>query len=104
MNFHRKQIYQRLGVALLLFCSFLLINPASVSAHFGNTDSSGGHTCRTNCSKYGLEYGEYHTHDAKESEGFNWEAFSAIIALIGLVITIAEILRRKTQKNRKRKK
>jgi len=30
--------------------------------HPGQVDSKGGHTCYTNCEKYGLEYGEYHTH------------------------------------------
>lgn len=36
-----------------------------VSAHPGNTDSSGGHTCRTNCEHWGvLNYGEYHYHDS----------------------------------------
>ena len=33
-----------------------------VSAHPGGTDSSGGHTCRTNCPKWGLTSGQYHTH------------------------------------------
>lgn len=32
-------------------------------AHPGRTDSSGGHTCYTNCESYGLEYGEYHYHN-----------------------------------------
>lgn len=36
---------------------------AAVSAHPGRTDSNGGHTCRTNCEKWGLEYGEYHYHN-----------------------------------------
>lgn len=35
----------------------------SVSAHPGNTDDSGKHSCWTNCAKWGLEYGEYHGHD-----------------------------------------
>ncbi len=30
--------------------------------HPGRTDSSGGHTCRTNCEKWGLKNGEYHYH------------------------------------------
>lgn len=34
-----------------------------VSAHPGRTDSSGGHTCRTNCAKWGLGTGEYHYHN-----------------------------------------
>jgi len=39
--------------------------PASVSAHPGRTDSSGCHTCRTNCPNWGLSYGEYHCHRSK---------------------------------------
>lgn len=38
---------------------------APVFAHPGNTDSSGCHTCRTNCANWGLSYGEYHCHNAK---------------------------------------
>jgi len=34
-------------------------------AHPGRTDSSGGHTCRTNCTeRWGLNYGEYHYHSS----------------------------------------
>ncbi|GLY12562.1 YHYH domain-containing protein [Pseudobacillus badius] len=32
-------------------------------AHPGNTDGNGGHYCRTNCAKWGLETGEYHYHN-----------------------------------------
>lgn len=32
-------------------------------AHPGRTDGSGGHTCRTNCAKWGLNTGEYHYHN-----------------------------------------
>ena len=46
------------GVAGLLI---LLAAPTAV-AHPGNTDSSGGHTCRTNCPSWGYSYGEYHYH------------------------------------------
>jgi micrococcal nuclease len=34
-----------------------------VSAHPGRTDANGGHTCRTNCAKWGLQDGEYHYHN-----------------------------------------
>lgn len=43
---------------LLFFNSF-------ISAHPGRTDSSGCHTCRTNCTSWGLSFGEYHCHRAK---------------------------------------
>ncbi|MBB6021453.1 hypothetical protein HNR77_002548 [Paenibacillus sp. JGP012] len=36
-------------------------------AHPGRTDANGGHTCWTNCAKWGLEYGEYHYHNGGKS-------------------------------------
>lgn len=38
---------------------------SSVFAHPWNTDGSGCHTCRTNCSSWWLSYGEYHCHNPK---------------------------------------
>jgi len=55
----RKILYLSMSV---LFCLTLLL-PSITNAHPGNTDSNGGHTCRTNCEKWGLEYGEYHYHN-----------------------------------------
>ena len=49
----------------LLFALILLAAPFTASAHPGNTDSSGCHTCRTNCPKWGLSTGEYHCHRSK---------------------------------------
>ena len=46
---------------------FALFFPFLLYAHPGNTDSSGCHTCRTNCPNWGLSYGEYHCHSAKSS-------------------------------------
>ncbi|PWW29392.1 beta-lactamase superfamily II metal-dependent hydrolase [Cytobacillus oceanisediminis] len=51
-------------VVLFLTVSLFLIPISKVSASPGGTDSSGGHTCWTNCAQYGLETGEYHYHDA----------------------------------------
>jgi hypothetical protein len=39
--------------------------PSITLAHPGRTDSSGCHTCKTNCPNWGLSYGEYHCHNAK---------------------------------------
>ena len=39
-----------------------LMLPTIVFAHPGRTDSSGCHTCKTNCSSWGLEDYEYHCH------------------------------------------
>lgn len=47
----------------VLVCGFLLLLPFTASAHPGRTDSNGGHTCRTNCAKWGLKNGEYHYHN-----------------------------------------
>jgi hypothetical protein len=44
---------------------------ASVSAHPGRTDANGGHTCRTNCAKWGLKNGEYHYHNGGGSSKSN---------------------------------
>ncbi|BCX15669.1 MAG: hypothetical protein KatS3mg097_561 [Candidatus Parcubacteria bacterium] len=34
-------------------------------AHPGRTDKYGCYVCRTNCSRWGLQYGEYHCHNKK---------------------------------------
>lgn len=41
-----------------------IISSSSTFAHPGDTDASGGYTCRTNCEEWGLYYGEYHYHDS----------------------------------------
>ena len=47
----------------LIISAFIL--PSISFAHPGRTDSSGGHTCRTNCANWGLSTGEYHYHRSK---------------------------------------
>jgi hypothetical protein len=47
-----------------LLCIIFLLLPFCVFAHPGNTDNNGCHTCLTNCSSWGLSYGEYHCHSA----------------------------------------
>lgn len=48
-----------------IFATLTILSPSVVYAHPGNTDSSGCHTCRTNCPDWGLSYGEYHCHQSK---------------------------------------
>ncbi|UIO42385.1 YHYH domain-containing protein [Brevibacillus brevis] len=48
-------------LALILCFAFLPVQ--MIEAHPGRTDANGGHTCRTNCEKWGLQYGEYHFHN-----------------------------------------
>jgi hypothetical protein len=56
--------------ALLIF-AFLLCTAIAipVHAHPGRTDSSGGHTCRTNCASWGYGQGEYHYHGGGRASG-----------------------------------
>ncbi len=51
-----------------LICLCLLMIGTQSFAHPGRTDSGGGHTCRTNCTKWGLSYGEYHYHNGGHSQ------------------------------------
>jgi hypothetical protein len=51
-----------LAIIIFFFVSF---GPTAAFAHPGRTDSSGCHTCRTNCPNWGLSYGEYHCHRSK---------------------------------------
>ncbi|MEH7530071.1 YHYH domain-containing protein, partial [Priestia megaterium] len=52
---------------VLLTLIFLMESSYIVSAHPGRTDGNGGHYCRTNCEKWGYEYGEYHYHNGSSS-------------------------------------
>lgn len=45
------------------FALLFLLSGTLASAHPGRTDARGGHTCWTNCSRWGLEYGQYHYHN-----------------------------------------
>ncbi|MED0670393.1 thermonuclease family protein [Aneurinibacillus aneurinilyticus] len=53
-------------LALILMLG-LVAAPLSAFAHPGRTDANGGHTCRTNCAKWGLKDGEYHYHNGGSS-------------------------------------
>lgn len=69
-SFEMRKITPRLlrGNLLLLIVIVALalsFGPAVTFAHPGKTDSVGCHTCRTNCSNWGLSYGEYHCHKSK---------------------------------------
>ncbi len=58
---------QQVKKLLLTTSIALLVVPISAYAHPGRTDANGGHTCRTNCEKWGLQYGEYHYHNKPAS-------------------------------------
>ncbi|WP_153721101.1 YHYH domain-containing protein [Sporosarcina cascadiensis] len=54
---------KKLVITLSIILISSLIFTEKTSAHPGRTDSNGGHTCRTNCAKWGLKTGEYHYHN-----------------------------------------
>lgn len=51
----------------LIMIMIVALSPLYVEAHPGRTDSNGCHTCRTNCAKWGLRYGQYHCHGKTNS-------------------------------------
>lgn len=59
MKKEKKLAFVILLIAILINCN--------VYAHPGRTDSNGCHTCRTNCSKWGLSNGQYHCHNGGSS-------------------------------------
>lgn len=61
------RVKQQAKKLLLTTSVALLVAPISAYAHPGRTDANGGHTCRTNCEKWGLQYGEYHYHNKPAS-------------------------------------
>lgn len=65
---------------IVIFSIFIAVFLGSISfAHPGNTDSNGGHHCWTNCSKWGLEYGEYHYHNGGNSNPSNSNSNSSSV-------------------------
>ena len=58
----RGKINLKRNMKLLTIIAVIVLIPTKVLAHPGRLDSSGCHTCRTNCPSWGLEYEEYHCH------------------------------------------
>ena len=56
---------------IIFVLTIFAINTLPVSAHPGKTDGNGCHTCRTNCEKWGLEYGEYHCHNDGNTNSYS---------------------------------
>lgn len=55
-------MHKNLKLTILAFV-LLFVLPLDVFAHPGRTDAQGCHTCRKNCSSWGLTSGEYHCHN-----------------------------------------
>ncbi|QQG46029.1 MAG: YHYH domain-containing protein [Candidatus Niyogibacteria bacterium] len=54
-----------LVVIFTAFTALVFSAPFEALAHPGRTDRKGGHTCRTNCPKWGFKYGQHHFHAKK---------------------------------------
>lgn len=61
---HLNQLMQIIIISLVLVFSSW---PLTAQAHPGGLDESGGHTCRTNCDRWGRAYGEYHYHGGNQT-------------------------------------
>lgn len=55
----------------LIIIMIVVLSPLYVEAHPGRTDSNGCHTCKKNCAKWGLSYGQYHCHGKTNSSNSN---------------------------------
>ena len=62
----RPEVINTHAASLVIGAVILIMAPAAF-AHPGRTDSSGCHTCRTNCPRWGLEPGQYHCHGSGRS-------------------------------------
>ncbi|MED4461813.1 YHYH domain-containing protein [Metabacillus fastidiosus] len=65
------------NLAIIILILLTLGISDSVYAHPGRTDGNGGHTCRTNCAKWGYSTGEYHTHNGGSSSSSGGDSSSS---------------------------
>jgi len=80
--FNIKQNWFKITTFILTSCIgiFVLLSPAL--AHPGRTASDGCHYCRTNCSSWGVAYGERH---CNSDFTFTW-SFLLFIIIFGIII------------------
>ena len=50
-------------IKIIFICCLILLIPNKIYAHPGRLDGKGCHTCKTNCSSWGLNHNEYHCHN-----------------------------------------
>jgi len=77
-----RQVFIKIFSMVMYFFGLISISLIEVSAHPGNTDSNGGHVCRTNCPSWGLEFGEYHTHSSSSAFSIFPLLFFGIVGII----------------------
>ncbi len=72
----RDKINLKRNMKLLTIIAVIVLIPTKVLAHPGRLDSSGCHTCRTNCPSWGLEYEEYHCHSGNTYTNSKGEVYN----------------------------
>lgn len=72
----RGKINLKRKIKLLTIIAVIVLIPTKVLAHPGRLDSSGCHTCRTNCPSWGLEYEEYHCHSGNTYTNSKGEVYN----------------------------
>lgn len=72
----RGKINLKRKIKLLTIIVVIVLMPTKVLAHPGRLDSSGCHTCRTNCPSWGLEYEEYHCHSGNTYTNSKGEVYN----------------------------
>jgi len=58
-------------LAITTLIIFFLTTGGVIFAHPGRTDKKGGHSCRTNCKKWGYRQGQYHFHSKKKGAKYH---------------------------------
>lgn len=88
---------KKVALTLVAAISLFITSGGIAEAHSGRTDSSGGHHCWTNCSKYGYEYGSYHYHNGgssssgSSSSSYNYTEYEYTPVLTTVEIYINDI-------------
>ena len=72
----RGKINLKRNMKLLTIIAVIVLIPTKVLAHPCRLDSTGCHTCRTNCPSWGLEYEEYHCHSGNTYTNSKGEVYN----------------------------
>lgn len=83
-----KKKLVRILTKFIVFIVIFNMSTISIIAHPGNTDSNGGHTCRTNCSSWGLQYGEYHYHNETTNNSNSGDSSQLLIGDLSWIFWI----------------